>query len=546
MIPTLKPLVKPASMNNVGSDWIELHQEIKKSAIKLADLSEEVKKIGDSAGDSKALQKAIVHIKQALSQNLDLTTVIDSSLYIRALGSVALELGAKMPLNQRLFNHIDAIRDKPSVIFLESLYQHYLRHYDKLVDFYAVKDWLLSALDKRNQAAWHDLHILSSGGAKWFANQCITQEREFNNYVAYIGLDRYQAGRFLTVAQQIYYVERLRDIPVNKPHPLLEEVQKQSVYMAPYDQNGLLGHEILKILISRAPVNDVDDSWRNVVMQIAGDPRIPKSHLRYQKWWLHLDDKLQQKVIGWLSALDLRLFLEALEDYSKQSGNDELFRMYPARKRFLEGLLHQKLVTRTRLYLPHGFRSYLNRRYKKEHLPELYSVNTNDKSIIHVELGHAHLIEGSHSARLWVYRKLTEQAIIFNYQKKSVSYRDLTAGLAEKMYDEDGQRLLVDSITHHPALSWQNKALGAMKKAGVKISPEDVLTESDYFEYKRKFGVTLLVQLNSFFVPYSRKMFLPSIINGKLIQKDSLFSYPRPAQKKSNKARLTYGSPTSI
>ena len=122
-------------------------------------------------------------------------------------------------------------------------------------------------------------------------------------------------------------------------------------------------------------------------------------------------------------------------------------------------------------------------------MPELYKVTTNNKSILHVELGHAHLIEGSHSAKLWVYRGLTEQAIVRDPTKKNVTYSDLTSNLANQMRDEYGQDLLVDNITHYPALNWQKKAVEALNIAGVSINAKDVLTDADYFKYKRKFGV---------------------------------------------------------
>lgn len=487
----LKPLVIPASMINVGDDWFEVKAEIKKSAEIFAELAEEVKKIGDSAGDSDALKAAVVRIKKAASGGVDLRTVINSSLYIRALGVAALEFGAKMPLDQQLFDHIDTVRERPSVILLEDLRQYYLIYYDQLVHRDALEQWLLLALQKRNQLDKRDVVILSSEGAKWVANQCIDQNKEFTDIVSSLGLDKYKTGRFITVAQQIYFVERLKEIPVNQPHHLLDEVQNKSVYDTQYGEQGLLGHEILKTLISRAPVSDIHDSWRNVVMQIAGDPRVSKSNSRYQKWWLHLDQTLIQKVIGWLSHLDLKLFLEALEDYSGLSGNEELLRMYPARKRFLEGLLDQKLVTGTRLYLTSNFKNYLKRNYKKEYLPELYTVSTNDISVIHVQLGKVQLIEGSHRCKLWVYRALLQKAVVFNYTKRSVSYPQLTSELSQDMYDEHGRHLLVDNITHYPPLLWQKKAIEAMTIAGVSVNPEQVLTAADYLQFKRKYGVIL-------------------------------------------------------
>ena len=491
MKPTLKALVKPASMNNIGGDWSELDKAVKKSIAKLEELTIEAKSIGEGAGKNDTLKEAIQRIIKAFTEGKELTTLITSSLDIRALGGFASALGAKAPLDKNLFDHIEKIRERPSVILLEGLRQHYLTYYDQLFDRKALESWLVSSLTKRNQLEQFDTDIFSAEGPKWLANECIQKEKEFGDFVSHLGLDKYQSGRFITVAQQIYFVERLKTIPVNEPHPLLEEVQSESVYNAPYDEKGLLGHEILKTLISRAPSNDVHESWRNVVMQIAGDPRVDKAHPRYQKWWLHLDQTLIQKVVGWLSGLDLKLFLEALEDYSKHSGNDELTRMYPARREFLQGLLNKKLVTRTRLYLTPRFKNYLKRNYKDEHLPELYDVSTNDKSIIHVQLGETHLIEGSHSAKLWIYRGLTEQAVVFDNKKRRVSYSDLTSELSYKMYDENGQHLLVDSITHYPPLTWQKKAIEAMKTAGVSVRPEDVLTKDDYYDYKRKFGVIL-------------------------------------------------------
>lgn len=490
MKPTLKALVKPASMNNVGGDWSELDKAVKKSIAKLEELTTEAKSIGEGAGKNDALKEAIQRMIKAFAEGKELTTLITSSLDIRALGGFASALGAKAPLDKNLFDHIEKIRERPSVILLEGLRQHYLTYYDQLFDRKALESWLVSSLTKRNQLEQFDTNIFSAEGPKWLANECIQQKREFGNFVSHLGLDKYQSGHFITFAQQIYFVERLKTIPVNKPHPLLEEIQSESVYNAPYDEKGLLGHEILKTLIRRAPSNDVNDSWRNVVMQIAGDPRISKSHPRYQKWWLTLDENLIRKVTGWLSHLDLRLFLEALEAYSERSGNDELRRMYPSRKRFLEGLLNQKLVTGTRLYLTSEFRRYLRKHYEDEHLPELYSVSSNDKSIIYVELGAAHLIEGSHSCKLWIYRGVSKDAVVRSQINRPVSYSELTSGLDANMRDEYNQSFLLDSITHFP-LIWQKKAIEAMKAAGVSIRPEDVLTKDDYYNYKRKFGVIL-------------------------------------------------------
>lgn len=123
------------------------------------------------------------------------------------------------------------------------------------------------------------------------------------------------------------------------------------VFDSRYDSESLLGHQILRILIGRSIGSHISEPWMNVILAIGGDPRVPSSNPRYIKWWKSLEPNLVQAVLGWLSKLDLKLFLEALEDYSYSSANYELQRMYPSRKSFLEGMFDAGVISNTRLYL---------------------------------------------------------------------------------------------------------------------------------------------------------------------------------------------------
>ena len=303
-------------------------------------------------------------------------------------------------------------------------------------------------------------------------------------------MDRYASGRFLTIAKNIYYIEQLKSIPLNQPHNLLLEVQKKTVYESTYDESYLVGHKVLEILISRAENSKIDDSWLNAIMSIAGDPRIPKDHPLFQKWWSLLDRHLHNIVIGWLSKLDLRLFLEALENFSNLPGKEELHRMFPSRKRFLEGLDYKKLIANTRLYLSKSAERYLKSNYKPEHLPAYSMVENGTKSLIHVQFvnNQAHMIEGSHSCYLWIYRQLHSSAVVFDYGRNSVLYSELTSILNQNMTEKNCEA--VAQITHTPVNSrWQKNAIEALRRLGVNISPQDVLSPEDYRSFKRKFGI---------------------------------------------------------
>jgi hypothetical protein len=161
--------------------------------------------------------------------------------------------------------------------------------------------------------------------------------------------------------------------------------------------------------------------------------------------------------------------------------------MYPSRKRFLEGLFDAGLITHTRLYLNSAASYYLKKHYNSEHLPS-YSNVDGDKSIIHVQLGDRHLIEGSHSCYLWIYKSLSPSAVVLNYSKTSVDYYSLTTGLSIQTKTEG--HVLLDKIQHNPAnFYWQRQAIKSLKSMHVPVSMKQILTKSDYDVYVRRFGV---------------------------------------------------------
>ena len=189
-----------------------------------------------------------------------------------------------------------------------------------------------------------------------------------------------------------------------------------------------------------------------------------------------------------MSRLDLRLFLEELENYSNQSGNSELKRMFPSRKNFLDGLEKKDLISDTRLFLSYGAIQYLRNNYNPEHLPKFSRVTSGDKSIIHVRLGDTHIIEGSHSCYLWIYPRLDPSAVVFDYSKGDVSYHALTGGLNDKMLMKGTPSHA--NITHSPSnFSWQKKAVTALNEVGIGIKAKDVLSADDYRQYVRYHGV---------------------------------------------------------
>jgi len=452
--------------------------------------TERVRKITNGIGTGGfAYEKSLSKIKIALHQSGDLEGVLESSIDLRAMAFLFNDVDYAIWINltPSLFQRVDEIRPVPSRLFVDAIYSYYLHQYDRLQFPSTVTLWLKMAKNRRGELSSEVERLLDDNGPKWLAEESQRQGRDFDEQVKHVELDLYRSGRFLMVAKNIYYLNELRQLQPNENHPVLEEMQKPSAYNSRYDESSQLGHQILKILIEKAPMSEVSEIWLNVVLAIAGDPRVPRSHEKHRKWWSQLDSKLANKVQGWLSKLDLQLFLEALGNFSYQAGNEELKRMYPARKQFMTGLLNKQLVTGTRLFLSQDAEHYLKRNYKPEHLPN-YSRVDGARSVIHIQLGSVQMIEGSHNCKLWIYERLDPSAIVFDYSKNKVSYHSLTGGLRDQMvmlgvyHKED--------ITHNPSgFNWQHKAIKALQELGVAIESKDVLMEGDYRNYKRLYGV---------------------------------------------------------
>ena len=461
-------------------------------------LVSELKKVTRKAGtENSKFKKAFTEVYSSAKSGGDVQSHIDSKIHVRAF-AIALQsdVSNRIKITDKLIDKINQLCPKPGALLIDSMYQHFLNEFESLSNPTSLIEWLVWARRSRNISERYDEDLISINGPNWLATRAIEHNIDFDQQLLELELHHFKSGQFMTASKRIYYVEQLRSIPVNSDHELLVELQKRSVFESRYDEDQLLGHQVLEILIRRAPDTDISDAWLNTIIAIAGDPRVPNSHHNYIKWWSHLGPKYVAKVRGWLSKLDLKLFLEALQNYSDSSDDDELKRMYPSRKRFLEGLFDAGYITHTRLYLSWSAANYLKRNYKSEHLPSFSSVDGN-KSIIHVQLGDRHIIEGSHSCYLWVYRSLDESATVFDYNKTSESYSGLTSNLGRMMRNKGFPP--IDNIQHREFKDkggrqiktwyWQRKAVKALNSIGVGIKMQDVLTDTDYSSYIRSYGV---------------------------------------------------------
>lgn len=336
----------------------------------------------------------------------------------------------------------------------------------------------------QNNVDW----LINLEGPARFAEKVRESGVELEGRFKDLGLVGYDSGRYGEICRANYYINTLKGVELGQWDPVFDELLKPSVSKAPFKDGKRIGHAALEILIDRAGA-EITEAWQDFVIGIAGDPRIHSSAHGYQEWWKPLGDARIEKVRGWLSREDLKLFLQALEQYGVESGKADLKRMFPARKRFLEGLYNQKLIRNTRLMLGRSAEGVVKRLLGNEIKTNFATLEgqLSDKAIIYLDCGDFYLVEGSHSFRIWVYLAPPGK-MVTSYDFSSFSHGDLThttPAQYQAMY-----QLPYEAVTHNGP--WQSKVIDFLAEHGIEVDVESLLTPVEYRGYLARYGVPVV------------------------------------------------------
>jgi len=339
-------------------------------------------------------------------------------------------------------------------------------------------DKLVSSRDK----------IISPHGHEWLAKHAYEEGLDLEDQAKQAGVLSLQS-RFYDAAQNIFYLERIRDLLPNQEDEVLYEVRRKKVYNSPYKKGEKLGLPILRALIDTiAKYQDPAESWLKTIIAIAGDPRVPKGHLNYQNWWLHLGNKRMACMLRWLSKMDMQLFLEIMEEFSKKSGNEDMKRMFRRRKKFLEGIFATGKVEEAQLFLGWQPEIYLKSRIKdKKELPffiKLSGTNAN-LTIFYFKFAGVHIVEGTHSFALSITDKIPDHCPAGKYDKSGVQSRPLGIGLQESYEEQFGYTGKFIRIVHDSRGKWLTKAYKHLQKLHIKIDPSTIMNREDYLRMIR-------------------------------------------------------------
>lgn len=322
-----------------------------------------------------------------------------------------------------------------------------------------------------------------------------TSKKTLADFLKKENLDRIVTGRFRTLCFAIYYIERLKEIPIGQSDPVLGELLDESISTAPFSKSKRVGHRALEVLIDRCGNEQPSDCWLAFILDMAGDPRVVNGRA-FADWWQPLGQERVARVRGWLSKLDIKVFLEALDDISKAYGKEDMRRMLPARKRFIEGLSDAGWLRQSRLALGHEIAAGVRRRLGSvAGRIHFMGYDKSDTAILILDCGDFIIVEGSHSFRVWVYLANPAGNVLFDYGVAEIDHQGLIHRLPAA-YKKEYPGLPYEAVRHHPNIRWQYDVLCFLAKHGIWVDPEFVLDSSDYSVMTRnpRYGMPVLTR----------------------------------------------------
>jgi len=468
-------------------------------------LSDRAKKLTSRAGAGARFEAMLDEVRDHIDRRAwePLLAGLSGRTYARALTTVWMEDArrAQASLSELTLERLaQAQLPKVSRMTTSALIAAYLNYFDNLDEWVPglrgvmASTVQLTVAQQKPRDAFPDIldairvfpeHFIYRESPTWLAKHLVNTKVSLTEYFREAGLTGLDAGRFGSQVRDALYIEQIRAADPQQDHDFLVEISAKNVFEAP-GPNGLFGHALLNELISR-PIEPPSEQWLDTILTIAGDPRLTSAS-SYRQWWRSVPEALQRRVISWLSAEDLRLFLMAVEAFGEEDGIENLQRLFPARKRFLRGLYDTGMVKETRLILGRNAKAYVRSHLGKTIRSDIALYESgHDTAVIYLDCGDFHIVEGSHHFRMWVYLGQPDE-VLASRGHRTFSRDDFIHFIPGRHSRANplGQKGH-EGFTHQGF--WQRKPIQFLADNRIPLKIEALMSDSDYHDYKHKHGL---------------------------------------------------------
>ena len=251
--------------------------------------------------------------------------------------------------------------------------------------------------------------------------------------------------KYLIVLSLIKQLENIK--PTDHSEDFFQQIKNyKNIY---YDEHILIGEYVVRVLVEKIKQSPEHEytKWINFIIELAGDPRAISIHDQQNVNWNRIGKVYRDFLIEYLSKEDLALFLEVLSDPEY----DEIYRYRKAFwKPFEKHLRYAKLFINKNEF--ERIDESLKQRFKQNN--SAYSFTSDSKrSFIYMDFGTIKVIEGTHNAKVRLYRDTP-----IDISQKNYNYWDFYK-------TSQARNLIIDEITHsHSEIgTWQKKVFNILK-----------------------------------------------------------------------------------
>ena len=430
--------------------------------------------------------------------------VMHASKYIRPLLAVWNDtpvhtMNYPVPFAGELIAHIGKLalqsrRGRLGRLALFELCNLFFRFYDDLECMEEISSCLKTHLRKYqhdekimglDKVREHIDDLISSNGHNFLANTADATGQKLADVANYFNIPQ-RDSRFYDKALAKHYLIRIKQLSPNEDSEILREIVNSRDYEIKLNRRFRIGHQIVTWLMDKLMDSGLQPSelWRDVILRIAGDPRMPPHFKSFSKWWTPIDllrpeRKYPQTMRGWLSKADLELFLKIMAQYANNQGYPALKRMYPERERFLRGLFKKGLIKETRLFLGSKLmRNVQNPLITDSTLEYAQIRDGGETAIFYLNLGRAHLIEASYNCAMRIMDRIPGKSCLNGFPK-IVSNTELRRRLEDEYDAEFGSASGFYEVYHRHG--WQGIAVTNLNRMGIQILPSDVMDRDTFY-----------------------------------------------------------------
>jgi hypothetical protein len=309
----------------------------------------------------KQLHQARKRLTECLMKNFSITSVLCNAPSISAYTSLFTDSricaqSSDFQISNEVLLQISKVSQTLLFSDLRKFLHLYLREYETFQTHYTFQYWLwenwkrhpqVTLLQKKKVA-----QLLSVDALSALARIQLINDLKFEQLESLFDLSSLRYSQFHSAITTQIYLEQLRLDDASEPPTQVKSLSSSEIFSMPF-RSWLLGHEIIKIILQKSEDSEtlIHESWVQLMIEIAGDPRSSSVSKAYRKWWARFSNAELNIAIRLMPILDLRAFLDALKDYAdSQPAHSAARYMFPDRRRFLLGLLEQRVIISSKVF----------------------------------------------------------------------------------------------------------------------------------------------------------------------------------------------------